>query len=243
MISHINIRIFRILVWAQTPSSGQTDFSRAFEGWLHPFVHDTCLVSSLRSICGILRCGSLDGAEYHAGDLVIAWETALFVFVIIGCFKLPLRIALENIWAECQWAPCPKVQVKISGGYISSVVNPECCADCSCATAKHLQDNGVAQQQAGKLQDLMDGRQRSSTAWMIAPFIVGRSGWQFDAICDISAGYASFWTWEWLASRRIVSGWHAASTADMENEWKCLMRLLDMLGTAQLAVFLHLPKW
>ena len=81
-----------------------------------------------------------------------------------------------------------------------------------------LQDNGIAQQQAGKLQDLMGGRQRSSTAWMIAPFIVGRSGWQFDAICDISAGYASFWTWEWLASRRIVSGWHAASTADMENE-------------------------
>jgi hypothetical protein len=28
----------------------------------------------------------------------------------------------------------------------------------------------------------------------------------------------------------------------MENVWKCLMRLLDMLGTAQLAVFLHLPK-
>jgi hypothetical protein len=27
---------------------------------------------------------------------------ALFVFVIIGCFKLPLRIALENILAECQ---------------------------------------------------------------------------------------------------------------------------------------------
>ena len=133
MISHINIRIFRILVWAQTPSSGQTDFSRAFEGWLHPFVHDTCLVSSLRSICGILRCGSLDGAQYHAGDLVIAWETALFVFVIIGCFKLPLRIALENILAECQCAPCPKVQAKISGGYIYSVVNPECCADCSIA--------------------------------------------------------------------------------------------------------------
>jgi len=59
-------------------------------------------VSSLRSICWILRCGSLDGAQYHAGDLVIAWETALFVFVIIGCFKLPLRIALENILAECQ---------------------------------------------------------------------------------------------------------------------------------------------
>lgn len=59
------------IVWAQTPSSGQTDFSRAFEGWLHPFVHDTCLVSSLRSICWILRCGSLDGAQYHAGDLVI----------------------------------------------------------------------------------------------------------------------------------------------------------------------------
>ena len=45
---------------------------------------------------------SLDGAQYHVGDLVIAWETALFVFVIIGCFKLPLRIALENILAECQ---------------------------------------------------------------------------------------------------------------------------------------------
>ena len=44
---------------------------------------------------------------------------------------------------------------------------------------------------AGKLQDLMGGRQQSSTAWMIATFIVGRSGWQFDAICDISAGYAS----------------------------------------------------
>lgn len=87
-----------------------------------------------------------------------------------------------------------------------------------CGLFKHLQDNGVAQQQAGKLQDLMGGRQRSSTAWMIAPFIVGRSGWQFDAICDISAGYASVWAWEWLASRRIVSGWHAASTADMENE-------------------------
>ena len=68
-------------VWAQIPSSGQTDFSRAFEGWLHPFVHDTCLVSSLRSICWILRCGSLECAQYHAGDLVIAWETALFVFV------------------------------------------------------------------------------------------------------------------------------------------------------------------
>ena len=107
-----------------------------------------------------------------------------------------------------------------------------------------LQDNGIAQQQAGKLQDLMGGRQRSSTAWMIATFIVivGRSGWQFDAICDVSAGYASVWAWEWLASRRIVSGWHAASRADMENVWKCLMRLLDMLGTAQLAVFLHLPK-
>ena len=90
------------IVWAQTPSSGQTDFSRAFEGWLHPFVHDTCLVSSLRSICWMLKCGSLDGAQYHAGDLVIACETALFVFVIIGCFKLPLRIALENISAECQ---------------------------------------------------------------------------------------------------------------------------------------------
>ena len=71
-----------------------------------------------------------------------------------------------------------------------------------------LQDNGIAQQQAGKLQDLMGGRQRSSTAWMIATFIVivGRSGWQFDAICDVSAGYASVWAWEWLASRRIVSG-------------------------------------
>ena len=190
----------------------------------------------------MLKCGSLDGAQYHAGDLVIACETALFVFVIIGCFKLPLRIASENISAECQWASCPKVQAKISGGYISSVVNPECCADCSCATAKHLQDNGIAQQQAGKLQDLMGGRQRSSTAWMIATFIMGRSGWQFDAICDISAGYASVWAWEWLASGRIVSGWHAASRADMENVWKCLMRLLDMLGTAQLAVFLHLPK-
>lgn len=29
----------------------------------------------------MLKCGSLDGAQYHASDLVIAWETALFVFV------------------------------------------------------------------------------------------------------------------------------------------------------------------
>ena len=51
----------------------------------------------------------------------------------LSLFKLPLRIALENILAECQCAPCPKVQAKISGGYIYSVVNPECCADCSIA--------------------------------------------------------------------------------------------------------------
>jgi hypothetical protein len=44
----------------------------------------------------------LDGAQYHAGDLVIAWETALIGFVIIGCCKLRLRIAFENILAECQ---------------------------------------------------------------------------------------------------------------------------------------------
>ena len=50
--------------------------------------------------------------------------------------------------------------------YISSVVNPECCADCSCATAKHLQDNGVAQQQAGKLQDLMIAPLHRGQKWL-----------------------------------------------------------------------------
>ena len=37
----------------------------------------------------------------------------------------------------------------------------------------------------------------------------------------------------WLALRRVAYGWHAASTADS---------LLDTLGAAKLAVFLHLPK-
>ena len=41
-------------VWAQTPSSGQTDFSRALEGWLRRLIHDTCLVISLCSIRWIL---------------------------------------------------------------------------------------------------------------------------------------------------------------------------------------------
>ena len=91
-----------VLVWAQTPSGGQTDFRRAFEGWLHPLVHDTCFAISLCSICWKLICRSLDGALYLAGDLVIAWETALFVFLIIGCFKLPPVVALENILAVCQ---------------------------------------------------------------------------------------------------------------------------------------------
>ena len=152
---------------------------------MHPFVHDTCLVSSLRSICWILRCGSLDGALYHAGDLVIAWETALFVFVQTSsahCFGkhlggMPVSSMSKSSGKKIMWLHFYRCQSRML-----------------CGLFKHLQDNGVAQQQAGKLQDLMGGRQRSSTAWMIAPFIVGRSGWQFDAICDISAGYASFWT-------------------------------------------------
>ena len=89
------------IVWAQTPSSGQTDFSRAFEGWLHPFVHDTCLVSSLRSICWILRCVRLDGAQYQAGNLVLGIENVVFVLVIFGCSKLPIHMPLEGALAEC----------------------------------------------------------------------------------------------------------------------------------------------
>ena len=118
------------------------------------------------------------------------------------CSNFLCALLWKTSWRNASELHVQKLRQKKIGGYISSVVNPECCADCS-STCKTTASRG---------------RQRSSTAWMIAPFIVGRSGWQFDAICDISAGYASFWTWEWLASRRIVSGWHAASTADMENE-------------------------
>ena len=199
--------------WALfAPFAGYSDV----EVWM---VHST--MPAILLLLGRLPCLSLSSLGVSNFLRALLWKTS---------------------WRNASELHVQKFRQKKSGGYISSVVNPECCADCSCATAKHLQDNVVAQQQAGKLQDLMGGRQRSSTAWMIAPFIVGRSGWQFDAICDISAGYASFWTWEWLVSRRIVSGWHAASTADMENVWTCFMRLLDMLGTPQLEVFLHLPK-
>ena len=52
-------------------------------------------------------------------------------------------------------------------------------------------------------------------------------------VCNISAGYAIIWTCEWRALRHIVSGWHAALMADMENT---LSNLLDIAGTAQLAL-------
>ena len=149
------------LVWAQTPSSGQTDFSRAFEGWSRPFIRDTSLVISLRSICWMLRCGSLEGARYLADDLVIAWEAALFVFVIIGCFMVFQTSSPRGFGKHPGGLPVGSMSNssrKNSCGYFPCVVNPECCADCSCATAKHLQDKSVAQQQAGNLQDLTGGR-------------------------------------------------------------------------------------
>jgi len=96
-----------------------------------------------------------------------------------------------------------------------------------------LGDNGIAQQ-AGNLQNLMDGDihgWQPSSAARIGPFILCRSGWRL--VCNISAGYAIIWTCEWRALRHIVSGWHAALMADMENT---LSNLLDIAGTAQLAL-------
>ena len=37
----------------------------------------------------------LEGAQYQAGNLVIAMENAVLVFVIVGCSKLPINIPLE----------------------------------------------------------------------------------------------------------------------------------------------------
>ena len=145
-------------------------------------------MGSLCSICSILRCERLEGAQYHAGNLVIVMKTAAFVFAIVGCSKLPIDMPGD-------YAPC--------------VVN--------------LGDYGIAQQQAGNLQNLMGGdilAWQPSSAVRIGPFILCRSGW-----------HATFWSCEWRALRRIVSGWHAASMADMES---ALRNLLDIAGTAQL---------
>ena len=37
----------------------------------------------------------LEGAQYQAGNLVIAIENAMFVFVIVGCSKLPIHMPFE----------------------------------------------------------------------------------------------------------------------------------------------------
>ena len=71
-----------------------------------------------------------------------------------------------------------------------------------------------------KPANLMDGVIRGwqpSSAARIGPFILCRSGWHL--VCNLSAGYATFWTCEWRALRHIVSGRHAASMVGMENSF------------------------
>ena len=131
----------------------QTDFSKAFEGGCNGsfvILVSSCFVGSLCSICSIPRCERLEGAQYHAGNLVIVMKTAMFVFAIVGRSKLPIDMPGD-------YAPC--------------VVN--------------LGDYGIAQQQAGNLQNLMGGdilAWQPSSAVRIGPFILCRSGWHVDLV-------------------------------------------------------------
>ena len=119
-----------------------------------------------------------------------------------------------NFLSTCLWNECCRMLAscrsassdRTSDDYAPCVVN--------------LGEHGIAKQQAGNLQDLIDGGIRgwqplSASAARIGPFIPCRSGWHL--VCNISAGYVTFWTCEWRAWRHIVSGWHAASMADMEH--------------------------